>query len=429
MTRMLILSLLLVAGVFSGDVDAKEYARGTAIVERQRQATLTKDWPRMVQTSEDLIAYHAQAHVERSEMLAGAHLNRAQALAQLGRGKEALAALRGAMLAGHWRIDLLRNDERLAPLRTLSGWSALVERSEPPATVLGDWRSTGEPDPLAVRIEGRRLLFRAGDGPISVFPCRWVGDGFAGQEVSFLCTTGKNGLSLTRLTTEGRRKIDFRRPPAGSPALELKPFPIPASAEAPAAVIKQVQEELARRVAKDQAVRKGGDAGADMAKVDEDNTAWLKARLGEVGWIDHQRFGATAAKAAFLIVQHSGDLPLMVAVLPLLEAELRSGANEAKPGKGAAIDPQNYCLLYDRTHLRLGDGQRYGTQLQFEDNALLTAVLLPMEKFAPNMPVTEIMRQLEQNRTTIGLFPFMTYLESIAQLQGKMKMEVSFTEY
>ena len=58
--------------------------------------------------------------------------------------------------------------------------------------------------------------------------------------------------------------------------------------------------------------------------VDADNTAWLREQMRELGWIDASRFGPDASFAAFLIVQHSQDLPLMLAALPEIEADVRA---------------------------------------------------------------------------------------------------------
>lgn len=83
------------------------------------------------------------------------------------------------------------------------------------------------------------------------------------------------------------------------------------------------------------------------------NTRYLKDLISEVGWIDVQRFGYPASNAAFLLVQHSYDLPLMMAVLPRIKADVDADRTEGEP----------YALLVDRLQLALGEKQLYGSQV------------------------------------------------------------------
>jgi hypothetical protein len=91
----------------------------------------------------------------------------------------------------------------------------------------------------------------------------------------------------------------------------------------------------------------------EMTAVDLENTAWLIALVQDVGWPSPERFDHFASTTAFLIVQHSGHLRLMRTALPLIEADARKD-----PELG-----QNYALLHDRLQLRLGEPQRFGSQL------------------------------------------------------------------
>lgn len=159
--------------------------------------------------------------------------------------------------------------------------------------------------------------------------------------------------------------------------------------------VAALQEEIARRLVEDQAVRTGGVPDpARMLAVDEDNTAWLIEQVEEIGWIDGARFGAAAAKAAFLIVQHSGDLGLMSTALPAIESDVQAGHAEG----------QDYALLYDRLEMNLGRPQLYGSQLggDGEGNLLLMPLARPEE-------VAEL-------RAGVGLPPLEVYL---AYFEGK----------
>jgi len=149
-----------------------------------------------------------------------------------------------------------------------------------------------------------------------------------------------------------------------------------------------IRSELARRREIDQAVRKDARRRAEMGEVDADNTAYLKNVVTDVGWIDVERFGRPAADAAFLLVQHSGDLPLMLAALPEIEKDVRAGA----------LDGQNYALLYDRTQLMTGGKQRYGSQVSQNDAGELVVARLE----APD--------RVDEFRAKLGLMPLREYL-------------------
>jgi hypothetical protein len=188
-------------------------------------------------------------------------------------------------------------------------------------------------------------------------------------------------------------------PAPASASADAKKDPQPLSfgkAEAvPAERVKLIQAELAKRLQTDQGVRTGTIDVAKMQAVDAENTTWLKRQVTELGWIDCKRFGAEASNSAFLIVQHSGDLPLMIAALPEIE----------KDAKAKLVDAQGYTLLYDRTELYLGRKQRYGTQISVEEGKL---VVQPLQDRA----------KVEEFRKEVGLFPLSTYLDMIKQQVG-----------
>jgi hypothetical protein len=168
---------------------------------------------------------------------------------------------------------------------------------------------------------------------------------------------------------------------------------IPKAASISATRIADITTEIARRGVEDQAVRKDPARQQDMGKVDQDNTAYLKTLVSEVGWIDGARFGKETASRAFLFVQHSGDLPLMQAALPLISADRASGA----------CNPQDFALLYDRVQIMTGHKQRYGSQIGQVNGK---NALYPIEDRA----------HLNELRGGIGLFPIETYLAFYKQL-------------
>lgn len=198
----------------------------------------------------------------------------------------------------------------------------------------------------------------------------------ADYDVDHLVRSDWGRLTRVELTVEGEppllvvttpaRTVKLRRADAKELPAELDPKPLALGTAAPLAAepVAALQRELAERRVRDQAVRTGFSGSPtpaqieEMGRVDEENTAWLAERIAAIGWIDVTRFGADAAGAAFLIVQHSGDLPLMMAALPAIERDVREHG----------LDGQNYALLWDRLQVNLGRKQRYGSQLGIDAN-------------------------------------------------------------
>ena len=133
-----------------------------------------------------------------------------------------------------------------------------------------------------------------------------------------------------------------------------------------------LQENLARRIRLDQAVRTDpwneglsrAEVDASMApviakwrEIDGDNTEWLKTVLPADGWFKISRDGEEVASNAFLIVQHSPDPDFQRTVLQRIEPLL----------KDREASPQSYALLYDRVTLRETGKQRYGSQFGCQD--------------------------------------------------------------
>lgn len=176
--------------------------------------------------------------------------------------------------------------------------------------------------------------------------------------------------------------------------------------------LQQLTAELASRTERDQEVRQIFSSGArptreqigEVMAVDEANTAWLREIVQELGWIDVERFGAEAATDAFLLVQHSGDLPLMLAALPLIERDVESGVL-----RGA-----NFALLYDRSQLALGRHQRYGSQLVPGPDGMFVA---PLEDAA----------NVDTRRAELGMEPLAEYIDRFRSRQpGEIEIRTEF---
>jgi hypothetical protein len=130
------------------------------------------------------------------------------------------------------------------------------------------------------------------------------------------------------------------------------------------------------------------DRQLQWAELTDENAQYMRRILAEIGWIDVPRFGYSTSKAAFLIVQHSWDIPLMLSVLPRLQEDV----------KADRIESEEYALMYDRVHLALGYPQRYGSQVITEESG--DVLVLPVEE--PG--------RVESLRRELGLIPLIDYV-------------------
>jgi hypothetical protein len=126
---------------------------------------------------------------------------------------------------------------------------------------------------------------------------------------------------------------------------------------------------------------------AEWLATDSANTGWLKEMVGEHGWPDTTRFGAEAAGAAFLIVQHSPDTGFQREMLPLLRQAVEDGE----------ANGQELALLTDRLAVQAGHLQVYGTQAEVIDGKV---VLHAIEDSAG----------VDQRRAELGLPPLADYV-------------------
>jgi len=170
--------------------------------------------------------------------------------------------------------------------------------------------------------------------------------------------------------------------------LRLAPYELAETVEVTEDLVKALSEDLLRRRSEDQRVRTGETPDwTEMQRVDADNTEFLRNIIFEMGWIDATRFGAAASDAAFLVVQHTRDLRLMVTALPFIEKDVRAGR----------LDGQNYALLFDCSQLNLGYTQRYGSQLSSRDGAHL-------------LMACEDITRVDEFRAEMGMGPLSNYL-------------------
>ncbi len=168
-------------------------------------------------------------------------------------------------------------------------------------------------------------------------------------------------------------------------------------AAADTAALRQQLTELGRI---DQEVRRGitpassNDSAftARMQRADSANTARLKDIVARHGWPGKSLVGAAAARAAFLIVQHTDDHEFQKRMLPLLES---AAARGDVPG-------QDLAMLTDRVLMHDGKPQKYGTQGTIRDGKML---IHPIED-APNV---------DARRARLGMPPLAEYKKLLAE--------------
>jgi len=164
-----------------------------------------------------------------------------------------------------------------------------------------------------------------------------------------------------------------------------------------------LRQELIRMGMLDQTARIGMRTGipADtvvmrsILAIDSILTSRLRVVVRSQGWPTISRVGEAAARAAFLIVQHSPIGAFQREVLPHLVAAAQAG--EASRSDAA--------MLEDRVLTEDGKPQLYGTQFRIVDG-----VLVPY-------PIAEP-ETLEQRRAEVGLMPMPEYVKLLEQTYG-----------
>ena len=264
--------------------------------------------------------------------------------------------------------------------------------------LLGCWQRTDEKPDNMIRFEEKRFI-NVGSDYQQILPIV-----YEKGKVFLVSPGGKEECTLTLkggvLTVKnGDHTETYKKLPNVPAELDFSPLKLGTPKTLAESKMKEIRDELAKRIVEDQAVRTKAERRGEMAAVDADNTKYLRALVMDLGWIDAKRFGKQTATNAFLIVQHSGDLRLMQAALPEIEKDMKAGIG----------DPQDYALLYDRLKLKLGERQRYGSQIGQDNNG--DPIVLPLEDKS----------KVEEFRKAIGLFPLSEYLKFFEKQGKKVK--------
>jgi hypothetical protein len=273
----------------------------------------------------------------------------------------------------------------------------LAVSQDPPKELLGSWRCETGPIQF-LQFQEKKLAFYAeanGQKQLAFFPVVYepgkIRANMMGKKTVWTFDVKGDELKLTiqAVPNPAEGTMSCRRLGQTPEELQVKTLEMGKPDKLSGEAIDKIRKELADRIKTDQAVRTDPKRHGEMGKVDAENTAYLIQLIKVVGWIDAERFGALPSNNAFLIVQHSGNLSLMTAALPLIRKDVLA----------KKLDPQPYALLYDRLMVFTGGKQRYGTQLSQNEKGEL--VLWGLEDKA----------RVEEFRKEIGLFPLAQYLK------------------
>lgn len=178
------------------------------------------------------------------------------------------------------------------------------------------------------------------------------------------------------------------------------------------AAVDSLRHELVQRARKDQEartaffaqVRPGAQLdsatfvrlAAPMQAVDSSNRVWLHGVVARFGWPGRRLVGDSAARAAWLLVQHAdADTAFQAQVLPLMKQAVEAGEANA----------QDYALLADRMAVARGEPQVYGSQAEFADGHIV---------FSPIADSAHV----DARRARLGLPPLAVYARMLDSAYG-----------
>lgn len=163
------------------------------------------------------------------------------------------------------------------------------------------------------------------------------------------------------------------------------------------ALLDELQHRIDRdQEARDQAMRDPENAAvaATLGEVDRDNTAWLKAYLGEHGWPGYDLVGKSGSQGFFLLAQHADQDPAFQeqVLVMLQDAVARQQASGI-----------HLAYLTDRVRLAQGKPQLYGTQFHTVDGK-------------PQPQTIEDAEHVEARRAALGMESLAEYTANIEDM-------------
>lgn len=163
------------------------------------------------------------------------------------------------------------------------------------------------------------------------------------------------------------------------------------------ALLDELQHRIDRdQEARNQAMRDPENAAvaATLDEVDRDNTAWLKAYLGEHGWPGYDLVGKSGSQGFFLLAQHADQDPAFQqqVLVMLQDAVARQQASGI-----------HLAYLTDRVRLAQGKPQLYGTQFHTVDGK-------------PQPQTIEDAEHVEARRAALGMESLAEYTANIEDM-------------
>lgn len=181
-----------------------------------------------------------------------------------------------------------------------------------------------------------------------------------------------------------------------------------------------IENELRARLERDQYYRAfdystaSDSARREMMReamsVDSANLVYIRQLVDSIGWPDSGRFGAEAARAAFLLVQHADrDPEFQARMLPELTAAVNRGEASAR----------DLAYLVDRVRVKQGRPQVYGTQYDIMRDSAGNVSRGADGKLQYRIPVVVDPNRLDERRAAVGLQPWADYEQEMAKMQDR----------
>jgi len=126
-----------------------------------------------------------------------------------------------------------------------------------------------------------------------------------------------------------------------------------------------------------------------MHKIDSVNLGFVDRIIKKFGWPGKSMVGEDASVAAWLVIQHSGDVQTMRKYMPLMKEAAEEGE----------LDWDMFALYVDRVKMLSNENQIYGSQIIYNE----------AKKRMELYPVEDI-KNVDNRRESVGLGPLKDYL-------------------
>jgi hypothetical protein len=132
-----------------------------------------------------------------------------------------------------------------------------------------------------------------------------------------------------------------------------------------------------------------------LARADSTRSLWLRDVVGKYGWPSRALVGDSAARAAWLILQHTQLAGFQEEMLPRLDSAAARGE----------MPKQDVALLTDRVRVHQGKGQLYASQFSLKDGQMVPDSV-------------EDLAHVDERRAALGLPPMAEYAQTLGKMYG-----------